>query len=81
MFICEIALLEYEKESFYSEAKHNGGIMFYTDTNGQFPFCYSKALVILGIAMDSMPLDEIDFEVFKAIDPEIDSEKLDLLKC
>ncbi len=54
--------------------------MFYTDTNGQFPVSYSKALVMLGIVMESTPLDKIDFEVFKEIDPEIDSEKLDLLK-
>ncbi len=54
--------------------------MFYTDTNGQFPVSYSKALVMLGIIMESTPLDKIDFEEFKAIDPEIDSAKLDLFK-
>ena len=60
--------------------EHNGGIMFYTDTNGQFPTSYSKALVMLGIVMESTQLDKIEFEIFKAIDPDIDSEKLDLAK-
>ncbi len=52
--------------------------MFYTDTNGLFPVSYSKALVMLGIIMESTPLDEIDFEVFKAIDPAIGAGITDL---
>ena len=55
--------------------------MFYTDTNGQLPISCSKALVMLGIFMESTPLDEIDFEVFKAVAPDIDAEKLDLFNC
>ncbi len=54
--------------------------MFYTDTNGQLPIFCSKALVVLGIAMESTPLDKIDFEVFKEIDPVRDSEMLDLFE-
>ncbi len=54
--------------------------MFYTDTNGQFPISYSKALVMLGIVMESTPLDKIDFEVFKAVDPKIDYERSDLFR-
>jgi hypothetical protein len=47
--------------------------MFYTDTNGQLPISCSKALVMLGMVMESTPLDEIDFEVFRAVASEIDS--------
>ena len=54
--------------------------MLYTDTNGQLPISCSPALVMLGIIMESTPLDEIDFEVFKAVAPEIDAEVLDLRK-
>ncbi len=63
-----------------AETSIMGGIMFYTDTNGQLPISCIKALVLLGIAMESMPLDQIDFEVFKEIDPRIDSELLGLLR-
>jgi hypothetical protein len=46
--------------------------MFYTDTNGLMPEKFSTALVILGILMDSTPLDEIDFDGFNAIAKDID---------
>lgn len=46
--------------------------MFYTDTNGLMPEEYSTALVILGILMESTPLEEIDFEVFNEISQELD---------
>ena len=52
--------------------------MFYTDTDGQHPISCSTALVMLGLVMESTPLDEIDFDAFKAMVPEIDSKDLDL---
>ena len=45
---------------------------FYTDTNGLMPEHFSTALVILGLLMESTPLEEIDFEVFNAIAKDID---------
>jgi hypothetical protein len=55
-----------------------GGIMFYTDTNGQLPTSCSRALLTLGMVMESTPLDEIDFEVFNSVAPEIDAYELDV---
>jgi|GEM_PF-5002253 len=52
--------------------------MFYTDTNGQLPESHSTALYMLGIVMQSTPLDEIDFEAFKTLVPELDRKELDL---
>jgi hypothetical protein len=52
--------------------------MFYTDTNGQLPISCSPALVMLGTVMKSTPLEEIDFEVFVVVAPEIDAEELNL---
>jgi hypothetical protein len=46
--------------------------MFYTDTNGHMPEQFSAAFVILGLPMGSVPLDEIDFEVFNAIAKDIE---------
>lgn len=52
--------------------------MFYTDTNGLFPISSSTALIMLEIVMESKLLNEIDFELFKEVAPEIDSEDLDI---
>ncbi len=52
--------------------------MFYTDTNGQLPASCSTALYMLGIVMESTPLNEIDFEAFRTVAPAMDSEELDL---
>lgn len=54
--------------------------MFYTDTNGHMPEKYSMALVILEILMESVLLDEIDFEVFNAIAKDINQCGEGLLK-
>jgi hypothetical protein len=43
--------------------------MFYTDTNGQLPLSCSTALYMVGIVMESTPLDEIDFDAFKVSGP------------
>ncbi len=51
--------------------------MFYTDTNGQLPISCSMALHMLGIDMESTPLDEIDFEFFQEVALEIDAEEFD----
>jgi hypothetical protein len=47
--------------------------IFYTDTNGLMPEQFSTAFAILGILMDTTPLDEIDFEGFNVIAKDIDS--------
>ncbi len=52
--------------------------MFYTDTNGQLPISCSTSLYMLGIVMESTPLDEIDFDAFKTVVPEIETRELDL---
>ncbi len=52
--------------------------MIYTDTNGQLPVSCSTALYMLGIVMESTPLNEIDFEAFKRAAPFLDAEELDL---
>lgn len=48
-------------------------MVFYSDTNGQLPEFHSTALIMLGIVMDSTPLDEIDFEEFKKVAADIDN--------
>ncbi len=54
-------------------------MVFYGDTNGKLPLKRSTALFMLGVIMDSTPLDEIDFKQFKRIAPELDSvDELDL---
>ncbi len=52
--------------------------MFYTDTNGEVPVSRSTALYMLSIVMESTPLDEIDFNVFREVASDIDSGKLDI---
>lgn len=54
-------------------------MIFYSDTNGKLPHKRSTALFMLGVIMDSTPLDEIDFTQFKKVAPELDSvDELDL---
>jgi hypothetical protein len=48
-------------------------MVFYSDTNGQLPEFRSTALIMLGIVMDSTPLDEIDFKEFKKVATDIDN--------
>jgi hypothetical protein len=48
------------------------GMAIYTDTNGSYPKNLSSALRLLEIAMDVVPLDEIDFLRFNEVAQEID---------
>lgn len=56
----------------------NGGSMFYTDTNGQFPLYCNLALYVLGMLMASKPIVEIDVEAFNSLALAMDAEELNL---
>lgn len=55
-----------------------GGIMFYTDTNGQLPISCNLALYVLGILISSKPLTEVDVDAFNSLALAMDAEELDL---
>ena len=47
--------------------------MFYTDSNGQVPKKRQLTLVLLEIAMDTMPICELDIENFNQLVEDLDS--------
>jgi hypothetical protein len=47
------------------------GMAIYTDTNGEYPKKLSSALRLLEIAMEAVPLDQIDFLRFNEVAQEI----------
>jgi hypothetical protein len=55
-----------------------GGILsrvyFYTDTNGQYPKNLSVALRLLEIAMETTPLDQINFEKIQDLAEMLDGK-------
>jgi hypothetical protein len=47
-------------------------MVFYTDTNGNLPSDRSTALIMLGITMETFPLNDIGIDNFNNIAPLID---------
>jgi hypothetical protein len=52
----------------------------YTDTNGDYPKNLSSALRLLEIAMEAVPLDQIDFLRFNEVAREIERIESDKAK-